>query len=107
MVIEMLLNSDILKKLFKWFYILKIIIIMYVIKFKKKVNSNHFIWQNRNNIWIFKFYVFIMFKMKYLIYKMQCNTLSQQVGWFDGGGVCFHFKGQGIKFHKWCVCGQQ
>jgi len=33
MVIEMLLNSDILKKLFKWFYILKIIIIMYVIKF--------------------------------------------------------------------------
>ncbi len=44
-----------------------------------------------------------MFKMKYLIYRMQCNTLSQQVGWFDGGGVCFHFKGQRIKIHKWSI----
>jgi glucan-binding YG repeat protein len=48
-----------------------------------------------------------MFKMKYLINKMQCNILSQQVGWVDGGGVYFHFKSQGIKFHKWCVRGQQ
>ncbi len=30
-------------------------------------------------------------------------TLSQQVGLLDGTGVCFHFKGQGIKPHKWCV----
>jgi hypothetical protein len=26
--------------------------------------------QNLNNIWIFKFYVLVMFKMKYLINKM-------------------------------------
>ncbi len=43
--------------------------------------------------------------MKYLINIMQRNTLSQ-VWWFDGNGVCLHFKGQGIKLHKWCVCGQ-
>jgi hypothetical protein len=45
--------------------------------------------------------------MKYLIIRMECNILLQQVRWFDGKGVCFHFKGQGIKPHKWCVCGQQ
>jgi hypothetical protein len=28
--------------------------------------------------------------------------LSQQVEWFDGKGVCFHSKGQGIKLHEWC-----
>jgi hypothetical protein len=38
-----------------------------------------------------------MFKMKYLINKMQCNILSQQMCWFDGKGVCFHPRGQGIK----------
>jgi hypothetical protein len=54
---------------------------------------------------IFKVYVFVMFKMKYLINKMQCNTLSQQVWWLDGKGVCLHPKVQGIKPHKWCVCG--
>ncbi len=48
-----------------------------------------------------------MFKMKYLINKMQCNILSQQVKWFDNMGVCLHFKGQGFKPHKWCVHGQQ
>jgi hypothetical protein len=37
---------------------------------------------------------------------LQCNTLSQQMWWFDGRGVLFHLKGQGMKFHKWCVCGQ-
>ncbi len=45
--------------------------------------------------------------MKYLINKMQCNKLSQQVWWFDGRGVCFHPRGKGIKLHKWCVYGQQ
>jgi hypothetical protein len=50
---------------------------------------------------------FVMFKMKYLINKMQCNILSQQVKWFDNMGVCLHFKDQGIKPHKWCVHGQQ
>jgi hypothetical protein len=43
-----------------------------------------------------------MFKMKYFINKMECKTLSQQVGWFDGKGVSLHFKGQGIKPHEWC-----
>jgi len=55
----------------------------------------------------FKFYVFIMFKMKYLINKMQCNILSQQMRWFDRKGVCFYSRNQGIKSHKWCVCSQQ
>ncbi len=48
-----------------------------------------------------------MFKMKYLINRMQCKTLSQQMWWLDGTGVCLHFRGQGIKPHKWFVCGQQ
>ncbi len=46
-----------------------------------------------------------MFKMKYLINKMQCNILSQQVGWFDGRVVCLHSKGQRIKLHNLCMCG--
>jgi len=36
----------------------------------------------------------MMFKMKYLINKMQCNTLTQQVWCFDGRDVCLHPKGQ-------------
>jgi hypothetical protein len=44
--------------------------------------------------------------MKYLINKMQCNSLSQQVWWFDGINVCLHPRSQGIKSYKWCVCGQ-
>ncbi len=44
--------------------------------------------------------------MKYLINKMQCNTLSEQMCWLDGRGVYFHLKSQGIKPYKWCVCGQ-
>jgi hypothetical protein len=24
------------------------------------------------------------------------------MGWFDGKGVCFQSKGQGIKPHEWC-----
>ncbi len=47
-----------------------------------------------------------MFKMRYLINKMQCNTLSQQVWWLHGKGVCFHPRGQRIKLEKLCVCGQ-
>ncbi len=38
---------------------------------------------------------------------MQCNTLSQQMCYLDGRGVCLHPKGKGIKPHKWCVYGQQ
>jgi hypothetical protein len=34
-----------------------------------------------------------MFKIKYLINIVQCNILLQQVGWFDGRGVCLHSKG--------------
>jgi len=48
-----------------------------------------------------------MFKMKYWINRMQYNTLSQQMWWFDDKGVCFHLKDKGIKPYKWCVCGQQ
>ncbi len=35
-----------------------------------------------------KVYVFVMFKITYLINKMQYNILSQQVWWLDGKGVC-------------------
>jgi hypothetical protein len=44
-----------------------------------------------------------MFKMKYLINRMKCITLAQQVWWLDCRGVCSHPKGQGIKLYKWCV----
>ncbi len=47
-----------------------------------------------------------MFKIKYLIHRMQCHTVPQQVWWIDGKDVNFCLKGQGIKLHKWCVCGQ-
>jgi hypothetical protein len=29
------------------------------------------------------------------------------VRWLDGKGVCLQSKGQGIKLHEWCCCGQQ
>jgi len=61
---------------------------------------------NLNNIWIFKVYVFVMFKMKYLMNIMQCNTLSQQVWWLEGRCVYFHIRVQRIKPHKCYVCGQ-
>jgi hypothetical protein len=75
---------------------------MYIIEKNNKLNFNHLFGQIFNKIWIFKVYVFIMFKIKYLINKMQCNTLSQQVWWFDGKGVYMHVRGQKVKFHKWC-----
>jgi hypothetical protein len=56
---------------------------MYIIQILKKINSNHFIWKQFQFEWIFRFYVFVMFKMKYLINRMQCNILSQQMGWLD------------------------
>jgi hypothetical protein len=31
-----------------------------------------------------------------MINTMQCNTLSQQMWWFDDKGVCLHPRGQGI-----------
>jgi len=61
--------------------------------------------QNFNKIWIYKVYVFVMLKIKYFISIMQCNTLSQQVWWFDDKGVYLHCRCQGIKPHKWCVYG--
>jgi hypothetical protein len=80
-------------------------VIMYIIE--KKFNSTLIIsfWQNLNKTWNFKVYDFLMFKMKYLINKMQCNTLSQQ-GWLiNDKGICLHLRGQGNKLHKWCVYG--
>ncbi len=47
-----------------------------------------------------------MFKIKYLINRMQRNILSQQIWWLDGKGGWLYFKGQRIKPHKWCICGQ-
>jgi hypothetical protein len=41
-------------------------VIMYIIEFLKIISFE----QNFNKIWIFKVYVFVMFKMKYLINKM-------------------------------------
>jgi hypothetical protein len=49
-----------------------------------------------------KVYVFVMFKMKYLINRMSCNILSQKVRWLNGKGVCWPSKGQRIKPHG-CV----
>jgi hypothetical protein len=43
---------------------------MYIIKFKKKKTWIISFEQNLNKIWIFKVYVFVMFKMKHLINKM-------------------------------------
>jgi hypothetical protein len=48
-----------------------------------------------------------MFRMKYLKNRMQYNILTQQMGWLDGRGVCFHFQGRKIKSHEWCVHGQK
>jgi hypothetical protein len=99
--------------------ILEITLIQMILHFQKEIDvimyniekNNNLILiisfgQNFNKIWIFKVYVFVIFKMKYLINKMQCNTLSWQVWWFDGKGVCLHIRCQGIKPHKWCVCDQ-
>jgi hypothetical protein len=41
---------------------------------------------------------FVMLKMKYLINRMQCNTLSQQVWWLDGKGVVYILKVKGLNF---------
>ncbi len=45
-------------------------VIMYIIGLKK--NQTISFGQNLNKIWIFKVYVFVMFKMKYL--KIKCNV---------------------------------
>jgi len=45
-------------------------LIMYIIEFKKKVNPIISFEQNFNKIWIFKVYIFVMFKMKYFINRM-------------------------------------
>jgi hypothetical protein len=50
-------------------------VIMYIVG-KKEINLIISFEQNFNKIWIFKVYVFVMFKMKYLINRIQCNTLS-------------------------------
>jgi hypothetical protein len=45
-------------------------VIMYIVKFFLKKTRIMSFEQNLNNIWIFKVYVFVMFKMKYLINRM-------------------------------------
>ncbi len=103
----MLLNNDIQKKnCSNDFTFSKGNKCNYVCMEEKKLNLTLVISfeQNFNQIWIFKVYVFVMFKIKYLVNRMQCNTLLQQLWWVDGKGVCLHPKGQGSKPHKWCVC---
>jgi hypothetical protein len=69
MVIEMLLNNDI-----QFFFVQIILnfqkeinVIMYIIELKKSKLKCE---QNLNKIWIFKVYVFVMFKVKYLLHRM-------------------------------------
>jgi hypothetical protein len=45
-------------------------VIMYIIEILKKKPQIISFEQNPNKIWIFKVYVFVMFKMKYLINRM-------------------------------------
>jgi hypothetical protein len=45
-------------------------VIMYIIEFFIKINQTISFDQNLSKIWIFKIYVFVMFKMKYLVNKM-------------------------------------
>jgi len=45
-------------------------VLMYIIEFKKNKIRIISFEQNLNKIWIFKVYVFVMFKMKYLINRM-------------------------------------
>jgi hypothetical protein len=42
-------------------------VIIYIVEFFKKKTQIISFEQNFNKIWIFKVYVFVMFKMKYLI----------------------------------------
>jgi hypothetical protein len=71
MVIEMLLNNDIqlffCSNEFKLSKGNKCNYVHYWIKKKIRIISFE---QNFNKIWIFKVYVFVMLKMKYLINKM-------------------------------------
>jgi hypothetical protein len=69
MVIGMLLNNDIQIFFVQMIlnFLKEINVIMYIFEFKKKSNQIMSFEQNLNKIWIFKVYVFAMFKMKYLI----------------------------------------
>jgi len=79
-------------------------VIIYIIE-KKILKSFHMDKKNSIRYEFFKLYIFVMFKMKYLINKMQCNTRSEQVWWLDGRVFCLHFTSQRIKLHKWYVIG--
>jgi len=47
------------------------VVIMYIIELEKKKKTRIILFeQNFNKIWIFKVYVFVMFKMKNLINRM-------------------------------------
>ncbi len=77
MVTAMLLNNDI-----QIFFVQMVLHfqkeineIMYIIEIKKKVQIISFE-QNLNKTWIFKVYVFVIFKIKYLINKMQWKIFS-------------------------------
>ncbi len=57
---------------------------MYIIEFKKNKLKSFHLDKISIRYEFSKKNIFVMFKMKYLINRMQYNILSQQVGWFDG-----------------------
>jgi hypothetical protein len=81
-------------------------VIMYIIEFLKKSKLKSF---HLNKITItyeiFKVYVFVMFRMKYLINKIYNNILSQQGGWLDDKGVCPNPKVKGSNLMNGVLCG--
>jgi len=72
----------------------------YVHYWEKKLKSFHMEKKISIRYENFKFYAFVMFKMKYLINKMQCNIKSKQVWWLDVKVFYPHFINQWIKLHK-------
>jgi hypothetical protein len=71
MVIEMLLNNDIQFFCSNDFKLSKgDVCIMYIIEFFLKKTQIISFEQNLNKVWIFKVYIFVMFKMKYFINRM-------------------------------------
>jgi hypothetical protein len=79
---------------------------MYIIEFFFKKARIISFEQNLNKIWIFKVYVFVIFKMKYLIIK--CNVTYYHNKW---GGLMIKvfasiLKVKGSNFMSGVVCGQ-
>jgi hypothetical protein len=100
MVIEMLLNNDIQKNCSNDFTFSTGNKCNYVHYWTKNQNKFESFYLNKILIRLknFKVYILIIFLMKYLINRMQCNILSQQMGWLNGKGVCFILKVKALNF---------